>query len=66
MFVANWDEINGLEAIEQKFELTDNQKERLINPIKESDENGWGVAKGHRFFLLKGFEETDFAKTTPG
>lgn len=40
MFVANWDEINGLEVIEQKFELTDKQKERLINPIKESDENG--------------------------
>ncbi|MDC6467807.1 hypothetical protein OAW63_02335 [Flavobacteriaceae bacterium] len=66
MVVANWDETNGLEVLEQKFELTDNQKERLINAIKESDDNGWGVASGHRFFLLKDFEETDFSKTTPG
>jgi len=66
MVVANWDETNGLEVLEQKFELTDNQKERLINAIKESDENGWGVENGHRFFLLKDFEKTDFPKTTPG
>ena len=66
MIVANWNETNGLEILEQKFELTDNQKERLIDGIRESDENGWGVANGHRFFLLKDFEETDFSKTTPG
>ncbi len=66
MIVANWNETNGLEVFEQKFELTDDQKERLINAIKESYENGWGVESGHRFFLLKDFEQTDFAKTSPG
>ncbi|WP_111309763.1 hypothetical protein [Confluentibacter sediminis] len=66
MIVANWDETNGLEILEQKFELTNDQRERLINAIKESDENGWGVESEHRFFLLKDFEETDFGKTTPG
>lgn len=66
MIVANWDETNGLEILEQKFDLTDDQKERLINAIKESSENGWGVESGHRFFLLKDFEKTDFPKTTPG
>lgn len=66
MIVANWDETNGLEVLEQKFELTDNQKERLINAIKESVQSGWDVANGLRFFLLKDFEKTDFAKTTPG
>lgn len=66
VIVANWDEKSGLEILETKNEITDDQKKRLINAIKESDENGWGVESGHRFFLLNDFEETDFAKTTPG
>lgn len=66
MVVANWDEKSGLEVLEQKFELTVNQKERLINAIKESGENGWGVENGHRFFLLSDFVETNFKKSTPG
>lgn len=66
MVVANWSEKNGLNVLEQKFDLTDEHRERLIYAIKESNENGWGVEEGHRFFLLKDFEETDFAKITPG
>jgi hypothetical protein len=66
MIVANWDEKNGLEILEETPKLSEVQKERLISAIKESNENGWGVETGHRFFLLKDFEATDFAKTTPG
>lgn len=64
--VANWDEASGLKIVEQKVDLTDDQRIRLVSAIKESDEHGWGVENGHRFFLLKDFEETDFAKITPG
>jgi len=66
VIVANWDESDGLEILDKKFDITKDQENRLINAIKESIENGWGVDNNHRFFLLKEFEETDFNKTSPG
>ncbi|MCM8568557.1 hypothetical protein NE848_04155 [Gramella jeungdoensis] len=66
VIVANWDETEGLEVLDKKFDITKDQENRLIDAIKESIENGWGVDNDHRFFLLKDFEETDFNKTSPG
>lgn len=66
MIVANWNEKDGLNVIESKNDLTDIQRQRLINAIKESIDNGWCVNENHRFFLLKDFQETDYKKTSPG
>ncbi len=66
VIIANWNEKEGLIILEERHPSTNEQKERLINAIKESNENGWGIDNGHRFFLLKDFQETNFIKTTPG
>jgi hypothetical protein len=46
--------------------VTKEQEQKLIEAIKESINEGWGVAKDHRFFLLTDFTKTDFKKTSPG
>ena len=66
MILADWNENDGLTIKGSKFDVTDDQKNRLIIAIKESLEKGWGVDYDHRFFLLKDFEQTDFKKTSPG
>jgi len=66
MIEANWDEKNGLNVIDSKFDVTNEQKQKLSEAIKESIENGWQIGEGHRYFLLKDFQETDFNKTSPG
>lgn len=47
-------------------DVTAEQKERLTIAIKDTIDNGWSIGEGHRFFLLKNFEETDFRKTSKG
>lgn len=66
MIEADWDEINGLKVKDSKFPVTKKQEAKLIEAIKESINEGWGVAKDHRFFLLSNFTKTDFKKTSPG
>lgn len=63
---ADWNEKDGLIIKDSKFDVTIEQKNRLIEAIKESLKKGWGVDYEHRFFLLKDFEETDFKKISPG
>jgi len=66
--VANWDPEKGLDIDHDKSDknITDEQKERLTIAIKESHEAGWGVAEGHKFFLLKDFSKTSFKKKSSG
>jgi hypothetical protein len=66
MIQADWDEINGLSVQNSKYPITKEQEQKLIEAIKESIEEGWEVAKDHRFFLLRDFTKTDFKKTSPG
>lgn len=66
MIEADWSDTNGLKIKNSKFQVTDEQKEKLIEAIKESIANGWNISKNHRFFLLKDFTKTDFRKTSPG
>ena len=66
VIVADWDEINGLKVSNSDSVVTDEQKDRLIKAIKDSLDNGWGIATNHRFFLLKEFSKTNFRKTSPG
>lgn len=66
MIQADWDEVNGLEVKNSKYPVTKEQEQKLIEAIKESINEGWGVAKDHRFFLLSEFTKTDFKKTSPG
>lgn len=66
MIEADWDEINGLILKNFKFPVTKEQELKLIEAIKESINEGWEVAKDHRFFLLSDFTNTDFKKTSPG
>lgn len=66
MIQADWDEVNGLEVKNSKYPVTKEQEQKLIEAIKESINEGWGVAKEHRFFLLSDFTKTDFKKTSPG
>jgi len=66
MIQADWDENNGLAVRNSKFPVTKEQEQRLVEAIKESIAEGWGVAKDHRFFLLTDFKKTDFKKTSPG
>ncbi len=66
MIEADWDETNGIKVKNSKFDVTKAQEEKLYIAIKESIDQGWGVAKNHRFFLLKDFCKTDFKKTSPG
>lgn len=63
---ASYDDTNGLNIINSEFEVTNQQKERLVNAIIESIDEGWDVYSDHRFFLLKNFTKTDFRKTSPG
>lgn len=45
--------------------VTDNQKERIINAMKDAAENReWNIYKGHQFFLVDKFERTNFLKKT--
>jgi hypothetical protein len=66
MIQADWDEVNGLNVKNSKHPVTKEQEQKLIEAIKESIDEGWGVAKDHRFFLLSDFTQTDFKKTSPG
>ena len=66
MIEADWEDSSGLRVKNSKFPVTNEQKEKLIEAIKESIADGWGIAKNHRFFLLKDFTRTDFKKTSPG
>lgn len=66
MIQADWDEVNGLIVKNSKHPVTKEQEQKLIDAIKESIKEGWGVAKDHRFFLLSDFTKTDFRKTSPG
>jgi len=66
MIQADWDDVNGLDVKNSKYPVTKEQEQKLINAIKESINEGWNVAKDHRFFLLSEFTNTDFKKTSPG
>lgn len=66
MIEADLNEKNELVIKNSKHPVTKGQEQRLIDAIIESVSDGWGVAKNHRFFLLKDFEKTDFKKTSPG
>jgi len=63
---ADWSSEKGLNIINAKFEVTEKQKEKLIEAIKDSLHNGWNIKEGHRFFMLKDFQETNFIKKSPG
>lgn len=62
---ADWDETIGL-VIKKNQDVTKEQKERLEIAIKESINEGWKIAEGHRFFLLKNLTETNFIKKSSG
>lgn len=66
MIEADWEDSNGLKVKNSKSPVTNEQKEKLIEAIKESIAGGWNISKNHRFFLLKDFTKTDFRKTSPG
>jgi hypothetical protein len=66
MIEADWDVINGLKVKTSKHPVTEEQELKLIDAIKESINEGWGVEKDHRFFLLTNFTSTNFEKTSPG
>jgi hypothetical protein len=66
MIQADWDEVNGLEVKNSKYPVTKEQEQKLIEAIRESINEGWDIAKDHRFFLLIDFTKTDFTKTSPG
>ena len=63
---ADWDETTGLIIKNQENNVTKEQSERLEIAIKESVGEGWEIAKGHRFFLLKDLMETNFEKKSKG
>ena len=63
---ANLDKSKGLEVINSEFKVTQEQEKRLTEAIKESNNNGWSLSSGHRFFLLNEFCKTNFRKTSPG
>jgi hypothetical protein len=66
IIVADYSPEIGLTVIESDHEVTEDQKHRLSQAIKESVEAGWKIQTGHRFFLLKEFHKTDFKKTSSG
>ena len=63
---ADWNKNEGLIIKNSNKEVTEEQKRRLVNAIKDALTEDWTVDKDHRFFLLKDFKETYFAKTSPG
>lgn len=66
MIEADWEDSSGLKVKNSKYPITNEQKEKLTEAIKESIASGWSIAKNHRFFLLKDFIKTDFKKISPG
>jgi len=63
---ADWDETAGLNVKDSSTQVTEVQRQKLIEAIIDSVNKGWAVDKDHRFFLLNNFTETDFRKTSPG
>lgn len=48
-------------------DITETQKETVKKVIqKAKEEQGFLIAKGHRFFFVDKFEEMEYKKTTPG
>lgn len=62
---ADW-ENNELKVKYSEHRVTKEQEQRLVEAIKDSLAEGWGVDKNHRFFLMCDFTSTDFKKTSPG
>ncbi|MGE5472850.1 MAG: hypothetical protein ACM3UU_01375 [Ignavibacteriales bacterium] len=54
-----------LKILDSESEVTDQQTKNIINAMKSGKENwGWDIDKGHKFFIVDKFYETDFRKTT--
>lgn len=66
MIIADYHPEEGLTVIESETAVTKEQENRLTKAIQESIKAGWQIQTGHRFFLLKDFQITDFEKTSPG
>ena len=66
MIEANYEVGGTLDVINSTYPVTEDQKKRLKAGIDDSVEKGWDLEYGHRFFLLKDFQETFFEKTSPG
>ena len=64
--VANWDSESGLDILWSKHEVSENQKERLVNAIQDSMSYGWDIDNNHRFFLMSETAETEYRKNSPG
>jgi len=64
--VADWTEQHGLKVLSDQNNVTEQQKERIVNAIEDGLKNGWDLRSGLRFFLFNEFENTEFTKTSPG
>lgn len=66
IIVADWNKETGLHIKNSSKDITEYQKERLVNAIIDANSKGWKILENHRFFLLKDFTPTNFIKTSPG
>jgi len=54
-----------LNILSKTNKITPEQVERIKGVIpKAKENNNWDISKGHKFFLVKKFYETDYKKTT--
>lgn len=65
IIVANYTDDKGLIVKDQVNRITDYQKSRIIEAIKDSHHKGWHIYKNNKFFLFKDLYETTYIKISP-
>jgi hypothetical protein len=64
---ADLDPVTNLLVIkDSEVQLSDDQVQRIKAVMQIGSARGWGVTKGHRFFLVEKFHKTDFRKSSSG
>lgn len=58
-------EDGSLKYVIEKGELTDEIKSKIDLSIEDGQQRGWDL-DNHRYFIVKEFVETDYAKTSSG
>lgn len=55
VIVANWTNNKGLDILDSRHEVSEEQKMRLKKVIRDGLSMGWNLDKDHRFFYLTNF-----------
>jgi hypothetical protein len=66
VIVANWTEEGKLDILDSRYDVSEEQKTRVIKVIQDGISKGWNINNDHRFFLFDEFYSTSFKKDSKG